>query len=287
MFNSSVLDIAVGLIFTFLAVSLVVSVAVEALAAMLKWRSTTLLEGIKSLVNDPDLKGLALNLYNHALVSPRDGGTATKESDLKRLPSYIDPGQFADALISVAKIAPGAPDQINRAIVENIPKGQIQEMLVGIVNTSAGDVGKIRDSITRWFDNGMDRVSGDYKRRTQAWSFGLAFLVAALFNISTVAVAKALWFQPMIARAISPETTFSADRAIQEIGKIGLPVGWTPASFAQLWPFGSGSMEMIAGWLVTALAALFGAPFWFDALGQVVRLRGTGPSPDEKRPIAT
>jgi hypothetical protein len=36
------------------------------------------------------------------------------------------------------------------------------------------------------------------------------------------------------------------------------------------------------GWLVTAFATLFGAPFWFDTLQGFVRLKGAGPSPQEK-----
>jgi hypothetical protein len=36
----------------------------------------------------------------------------------------------------------------------------------------------------------------------------------------------------------------------------------------------------IIGWLITATAALFGAPFWFDLLQQFIRLRGTGPKPE-------
>ena len=35
-------------------------------------------------------------------------------------------------------------------------------------------------------------------------------------------------------------------------------------------------------WLITAIATLFGAPFWFDALQQITRLKGSGPSPAEK-----
>jgi hypothetical protein len=38
----------------------------------------------------------------------------------------------------------------------------------------------------------------------------------------------------------------------------------------------------LLGWLITAVAALFGAPFWFDALQSIIRLKGAGPSPDEK-----
>jgi hypothetical protein len=46
-------------------------------------------------------------------------------------------------------------------------------------------------------------------------------------------------------------------------------------------------LTMTAGWLITAIATLFGAPFWYDSLQTVVRLKGTGPSSDDKRTTAT
>jgi hypothetical protein len=94
MLNSSVLDVAIGLMFTFLAFSLTVSSLLEAIASMLKWRSATLLQGVKELLNDKDFKGLAQNLYNHALVNPRDPGTATEEKALTHPPAYIDADLF-------------------------------------------------------------------------------------------------------------------------------------------------------------------------------------------------
>src|SRR5258707_12276369 len=99
MFNSSVLDVAIGLIFVFLAFSLAVSSLVEAIASMLKWRSTTLLWGVKDLLNDKLFEGLALNLYNHALVNPRGSGAARNEKDLTHPPAYINADQFADAMV--------------------------------------------------------------------------------------------------------------------------------------------------------------------------------------------
>jgi hypothetical protein len=37
----------------------------------------------------------------------------------------------------------------------------------------------------------------------------------------------------------------------------------------------------VAGWLVTASTALFGAPFWFDLMQRVVRMRSTGSRPED------
>jgi hypothetical protein len=33
---------------------------------------------------------------------------------------------------------------------------------------------------------------------------------------------------------------------------------------------------VFAGWLISAVATLFGAPFWFDALQKFVQIRGAG-----------
>src|SRR5215469_7643480 len=121
MFNSTILDVAVGLIFTFLAVSLVASAVTEALASALKWRSTTLLEGIKSLLNDPNFAGLAKDVYNHALVNPRGDGKAASQNDVAdTAPAYVDPKHFADALIEVAGVASGTPDAIKAAVTGKI-----------------------------------------------------------------------------------------------------------------------------------------------------------------------
>jgi hypothetical protein len=39
---------------------------------------------------------------------------------------------------------------------------------------------------------------------------------------------------------------------------------------------------VVAGWVISALAASLGAPFWFDAISRLVSLRGAGTSPGAK-----
>jgi hypothetical protein len=55
-----------------------------------------------------------------------------------------------------------------------------------------------------------------------------------------------------------------------------LPIGWQRDG-----AYADGVAWMIVGWLLTASATLFGAPFWFDLLQNVTNLRGTGPSTDD------
>jgi hypothetical protein len=283
MFNSTVLDVAVGLIFTFLALSLAVSAIVEALASFLNWRSTALLQGVKDLLNDQEFTGLAREIYNHALVNPRDDGKAITEQELKRKPAYIHPEQFADALMDVTKIAGAGSEAINSRIAK-IGNDQLRLLMQGIVIRTSGDLDKIRNELARWFDNGMDRLSGVYKRNTQAWSFALALIIAAALNVSAIDIGLVLWQRPILLKAPIPltyQTVPQAVATIQGLGTMGVPIGWSAVNAAQF--LSTRGIWTIVGWLITAFATLFGAPFWFDALQQFVRLKGTGPSPDEKR----
>lgn len=90
MFNSVIIDVAIGLILSFLAVSLAASAITEAISSALQWRQATLLDGVKALLNDQNFDGLALQLYNHALVNPLASGAAKTVKDLTSKPSYID-----------------------------------------------------------------------------------------------------------------------------------------------------------------------------------------------------
>lgn len=281
MLNSTILDVAVGLIFTFLAMSLAVSSIVEAIASATKWRSTTLLQGVKDLLNDKNFKGLALEVYNHPLVDPIDSGTALTEKDLKRPPSYIEPVQFAEALMDILTINQNLTGDVKQKITAKVSDLQLRNFLIGLVERTGGDVARFRSGLARWFDNGMDRVSGVYKRRTQLWTFMIALIMATSMNINSITVGRELWVRPMFARTIAPNSNLQPGDALEQLGSLGVPVGWTAQRFSELKsPFG---LEVLLGWLVTASATLFGAPFWFDALGRLVQIRGTGPSPAEKR----
>ncbi|ELR69037.1 hypothetical protein C900_05522 [Fulvivirga imtechensis AK7] len=48
------------------------------------------------------------------------------------------------------------------------------------------------------------------------------------------------------------------------------------------WFWSELSISKIIGWLITALAVSLGAPFWFDLLNKVMKIRGTGSKPEEE-----
>jgi hypothetical protein len=93
--------------------------------------------------------------------------------------------------------------------------------------------------------------------------------------------------------------------SLAQLNAVSLPVGWGDSQYNYFFKdsgHGGGWGEApdtgwnwshlltaLFGWLITALAASLGAPFWFETLQRFVNIRGNGRSPAEvqKKEIAT
>jgi hypothetical protein len=320
VFGSTILEVATGLVFSFLAISLFTSAGVEAINSALKLRATNLLSGVQALVNDPNFTGLARQLYQHASISPMGPGGDTPQNpspykDKANLPSYIDKAQFALALLDVTGLSAATPAEAAQAPgpqalaalnsqVAAIADPQIRQLLQGIVRRTSGDVKQIEEEVADWFDNGMDRLSGAFKRRTQLYTFLIALPIAFIFNMDAIRVGTLLWEHPSLAEGLKsptlasdvlqgkqPATEEQEMAVINSLAQADLPVGWAPGHFLEV-TNGQGQwvslwspatiFTSLLGWIITAAAALFGAPFWFDTLQSIIRLKGAGPSPADK-----
>jgi len=100
VFGSTALEVAAGIIFVYLLLSLVCTVSNEWIASILNQRGRNLLEGTKNLLNDPTFTGLAQQVYSHGLIDGIMQGAADPNKR-NRLPSYISSTNFALALIDV------------------------------------------------------------------------------------------------------------------------------------------------------------------------------------------
>jgi len=303
MFNSSVLDVVIGLVFCFASVALLVSAVNEAIASALKLRHKALLAGIKKLLNDAEGTGLVAKLYNHALISPLASGKPSTALPTV-LPAYIPSQAFAIALIDIIQEAPGDAAALAKA-VDGVPDLQLKQLLQGFVARSGGRLEAVEGQIADWFDNAMDRLSGSYKRRTQVLTFLLGLAAAAAFNIDSFYLLSELWARPSMAAAISSPAmagpiaaaaSSAASGVLESVarGAIApeqwmsalqrLPVGWDNG---RTWPPFAGHLVFYlffaGGLLVTASTAVFGAPFWFDLLQKLVQVRGTGTKPPAER----
>ena len=117
MFNSTILDVAVGMIFVYLLLSLMCSAANEIIELMLKKRAIDLERGIRELLAPGSKSGtpdIVQKLYDHSLVNNLFGrtyGESRIDSRLRvvmrtQLPSYIPARSFALALMDLVGTTP-------------------------------------------------------------------------------------------------------------------------------------------------------------------------------------
>lgn len=272
MLGSTVLEVAIGLTFCYGTVALIVSTLQEALASAFRLRANTLLAGVKSMLNDPCFDGLARALYAHPLVNPHVDGSDVDERDLPAKPSYIEPAHFAIALVDSLWKVSGDFQQLGGAI-DAIPDPQLKKALQGLYRR-ARDLQHFQDMLAGWFDNAMARMSGAYKRQQSLISLLLSLLLAILFNIDSIHLFRTLWQEPALAAHLQDVSGKLDPDTLDAL--LALPIGWTrfPPRL------NSDFALQVAGWLMTASTALFGAPFWFDLMQRLVRMRGTGAKPD-------
>ena len=202
IFGSTLLEVAIGVIFVFLLVSMLCSAISELLEAFLKYRAKDLEKGIKMLLDNPDL---AKDFFEHPLIKP-----------LGEKPSYIPARTFSLALWNLAttraaqaqsKVA-GVTQQLSviRGWIEQLDVAKyknIQISLLALIDEAGNDITKARSNIEGWYNDAMDRVSGWYKRRVQFILIGLGFITASLLNVDTLNIAKALWYNDTLRGAVA------------------------------------------------------------------------------------
>lgn len=326
------LDLAVGMSFVFLLLSLLASAIQEWIASLLALRATTLEKGLRSMLEkDTALphgvsyplttpgsaeRNLVNDLYAHPLV--RSMYTKTRwplarssgAEGTARLPSYISPRTFALALSdTIAPNVYAGPDvfgqpaapydvlaAIRSSVFEmNIPAG-VKHRLIVLIDEARGDIDAFRGQLEAWFDDTMARVSGWYKRQTQVILAVLAAVITIALNANALTIGNQLWRDPSVRAAVvqqasSPSVTGQTEGAtpsdklrnaannVDSVAMLGVPLGWSSktddprhVSFTD-----AGSViAALGGWFLTIAAVSLGAPFWFDFLSRVSRLRSSG-----------
>ncbi len=292
MFDSPVVQVAISLPFLYLLLSVVCSSLQESISQILGLRASTLGQGLEHLLTDPEQRR---KLLAHPLIRC-----------LGEKPSYIPNRTFAMALLDIATkpepeknakpqtspeaeaakpVAPLDFESVRNALSQ-LPEGDLRTSLLTLADSADHKLDKLRDNVEIWFDDTMDRVSGWYKRKSQAIVMVLALLTTALVNADTIAMAKTLWQdaglrQGLVAAAAGYVASPSATDAAAGLGgvekslrSLALPIGWSalPQGTAQ-W------VSKVLGLLLTTLAVSLGAPFWFDLLNKFVSLRGVGKAP--------
>jgi hypothetical protein len=282
----SILQVAIGLSFFFFVFSLVVSAVNEGIAGVFHLRARTLETGITNLVtgslrgDDPEGMAIVSAIYEHSMVNGYGKG--------KQKPAYLASRSFRNALLDVTGLLEAStghgPEVVAKvdAALEAIPSGPLRNTLTSIWRSVERDPQEFRAGVERWFDRGMDRVTGWYRRRAKLIAFVIGLLAAFAVNADTLRTTNVLWKDDAKREAIVGEVQAgkdqtTANQALQRLDDLGFPIGWARTNRphdATDW------LVAVFGWLVTAIAISLGAPFWFDVLNRFGSLRAAGNKPE-------
>ena len=283
MFGSDILDIAIGVVFIFLLLSLLCSAVNEFIESLFKYRAKNLERGVAELLGDPDhTTGFVKALYDHGIVNSLFKGDYETAKKNGNLPSYIPSRSFALAVIDLVRDPPAGV---------TVPPN-LASLVAMLEKSGQASFAQLEAGFSEWYDSSMDQVSGWYKRRTQLILFIVGLIVAIAVNADTIHIVKALSNDSSLrkglvataqARAAQSDTAKSEDKIkedLKSINGLGLPIGWDDKPDEYVTPTWVPSplapiYRHAFGWFLTSMAISMGAPFWFDLLNRFIVIRST------------
>jgi hypothetical protein len=290
MFGSQALETLIGIALLMFIVSLAASTIVEGLSALINKRGRELRKALERLLGAPTTAGNGSSSANEDLGSastPAFQDTvafSSLETKSNRFPSYIPDDTFVDAVTELVQHDATPP--------------AVAQRLTTVAKQSGDDRDAMEQSLLRYYDAAMSRVSGTYKRWSMVWLFFVGLTIAVAGNVSVYHAAQSLWNDPTTRQAVvaaahdvgndrdrvDASELNSVGATVEQLEGTGLPVGWNDQAKAE-WglSFSWGRLGIVFGWLLTAALVMLGANFWFDLLGRLIALRGTGtkPAPDQ------
>jgi hypothetical protein len=323
MFGSEVIDVAVGIALLFLFMSVIATALREIMENFMKSRSKDLERGIKELLSTPNAPSSLVNdLYRHPIIASLykgdhvPGGKNLPSYIPRRSFSLALLDLLAKASVT------GSPltiEGLRAALAQANPPNNVQRVVLIALGNGAKDLDAVRAAIEDWYDGTMDRVSGWYARRTGRILAVIGFCAAVAFNVDAITVAQHLITDKALRQAVLSQAatmtapagsaagtpSATADPALPtkslgewsaDLNDIGFPIGWKvqdhwiyPApqtcilEGAKDCSHNVGWLIAFFGWIITALAIMLGAPFWFDVLNKFMVVRSTV-KPKEKSP---
>ncbi len=318
MFGSPILDVVAGMVFIYLLLSIICTAANEIIASLFSLRGHNLAKGIANLLADKRIKGLDELFYDHPLIKSLYRGKRKPSyiPDHTFALALLD----GIASFEVKRKGENAISQIREAVSKLEDDSELKRTLSIFLNQAGDDFAKLQTSIETWFNDSMTRAAGWYKRKSQFITIILAVLLVGATNADTLTIVKKLYNDPVLravvvaqaqvfaeqqpgVEAANPETkpepsplgssgdqgglapsepttpvagnaneTFMQTFAIFQ--QLGLPLGWESTPKKEEW------VNKLIGLLLTALAISLGAPFWFDILDKITKIRSTGVTPE-------
>ncbi|MGD1702832.1 hypothetical protein [Dapis sp. BLCC M229] len=152
---------------------------------------------------------------------------------------------------------------------------------------------QFQKEIEQWFDNGMERAAGVYKRNAKGVAFLIGFAIAMAANVDTLYIMDNLSKDSLLRATISSYSEELVNQANdnlneeelqrvqgqvnQALDRLELPIGWgqqrnsgTNENKLSIYLAG---LKKLFGWIVSGIAISMGADFWFNLLKKIFEMK--------------
>lgn len=340
MFGSAILDVAIGLSFVYMLLSLLVTALQETAASLTNQRGRHLRKHLEEILDEVSSRHqedthLIEEIYNHPLLRKSrqrkvplshrklkaNGEQASSLAQwyhgLRRradAPSYLSGRDFSRALLDVLHDDDDGLLDKQRMTELCSHDPTLERLLRPLLRESGDELHHVQEKLEEWYDDQMQRVSATYSRHSRLIAVPFGILIAFGLNVDSLAILDVLWSNQTLRGAVATQASTNASQAgtqtTQELqtqlSRLCIPIGWgerydlcsrhpskthTEATAASddssnqaeaANPSRRGHFSHILGLIITTLAISLGAPFWFDLVNRLVKLR-TEQNPDQNK----
>ncbi|MBI1225009.1 MAG: hypothetical protein GC192_07200 [Bacteroidetes bacterium] len=300
----AMLEVIVGMIFTFMLLSLLGTTFNELVSAWRGWRGFYLEEALKRMLEFKDNPAVFEKFKQNAMFRQLMQHKAPFR--ISQAPAFLSSTNFASILSNVLKKKNEAVKSVDDFLTGLPEDSQLRAVLEQFKEEGHTTVEDYKARIQTWFDDVMWQSSGWYKRHLQFVTFFVGLGIAIVLNansfqiyshlstnansrqeLASLANAFANENETLPTKTPVPSDSLTIGEIKTEMKKAVdapeirtayniLGLGWERKDLMvgfRPW------LARILGWLITALAISLGAPFWFDILKKIVTIQSTGSTP--------
>ncbi len=211
MLDNPYLDTIICIVLVFALLSILVSLIVEWWNAKIKQRGVFLQTIVRRILRDDLNHDYGYRIYQHPTIN-------RMRRDENSYPYYISAEAFSTALIdtiaedaakdryvlaedgkTATRVNPSMNDPLGVRFVAGVMsmnESPMKRLFLNFIDRNGGrqkgefDVHGLKAELGRWFDDHMDRASGEYKLKLKPKLMGIGMLVAIVLNVDSIHLMK-------------------------------------------------------------------------------------------------
>ncbi|MCP4142169.1 MAG: hypothetical protein GY755_18145 [Chloroflexi bacterium] len=316
----AILEVAIGLILTWLILSVATMQVQDIISDWLNRRARFLEKSILEMFQgEQDLVDL---FYEQPVIKAfykKNRKGKPRKNILGRLkkPDYIPNEAFAEALfemfvnlgteegvlqedtISLERIIQKTEEMAEKNkdlgyFIRRLLPDFDEKKSIAKLRKTHNQVAEFKTNAENWFDASMTKASFWYKEHAKTLAFFIGLGLAITFNVDSIRITEQLWREPTLRQSLIAQAQVADEntgaKSVEELETyyqdLHLPVGWGTENMPANWFDWAWAVKAL-GFAITALAAMQGAPFWFDILKNLLKLKGGSKKTEAPPPAAS